>query len=368
MRDCRSTNWVKQTLAVCLFAILVVPNTSHAAGILAEDLNGLVAEIRASVREESPTVMPPTTPDQHVVVEHGQAQEGVFAGYLDVAFDDQLASPPETVQEPLHEIVTEIDNPLTGNVRLVFKDDGLGLEFDLPDDFIEDPFPDMPPADKTSLFTAVFQPDPAIYFAFEMTNTTDVAVRAFLELLQQLPDLETTGDAQFGMELSVQDNNDDGAMASASGFFTTQQDSDTPGVPLNTILPLGDGGFGNYLLEATDQTPDSDDNLLNGISFGASGMPVIGQAMTMDLVLSPGDTAFVKGFFAIGDINNPLPSNSTVQTVSDAVMGINAGLREFIAIPEPSTFLLSAICFCGFVARKRNWKKRSDKAGQLSTA
>lgn len=111
----------------------------------------------------------------------------------------------------------------------------------------------------------------------------------------------------------------------------------------NLILDIGGGLFGAYNVSADEQTPASFSNTLTGINLGLGTDPVIGHGLSIQVNLSPGDTASVDGYFAIGDVNNPLPNATAVGVLGDPANEIADELLNAAAVPLPPSLLLSAL-------------------------
>ncbi len=233
-----------------------------------------------------------------------------------------------------------------------FATDGRTLANTPPQDFLQGNF-------TNALTLLVFQNDPVIYFNLELPNPSDETIEYFFTPTQELSALELMGDAELSIDLRVEDGNGDGASAMASGFALTSQEGSSPDVPLNTIIPIGDN-FGAYEVTADDLNPGSFQRLVTDVEFGSSSSgPIIGQSLTIQVDVSPGDTAFVEGYFAVADSVNVLPGDDLVAAIDLTLDNTLVLAKELLAIPEPSTAALLLTLLTTQASRRRRLAGRA---------
>ena len=214
-----------------------------------------------------------------------------------------------------------------------FATDGRTLANTPPQDFLDGNF-------TNALTLLVFQNDPVIYFNLELPNPSDETIEYFFNPTQELTSLEFMGDAELSIDLRVEDGNGDGASAMASGFALTSQEGSSPEFPLNTIIPIGDN-FGAYEVVADDLNPGNFQRIVSDVAFGSpSSGPILAQSLTIQVDVSPGDTAFVEGYFAVADSVNVFPADDLVAAIDLTLDNTLVLAKELLAIPEPSTAVL----------------------------
>lgn len=209
-----------------------------------------------------------------------------------------------------------------------------------------------------SLGGAVGKKNPALYFSFELANTTDEDGVFLFELDQELlPFTEQRGDAQIEVNLSVIDNNGDGASANADGVTSVSRPDPNGAFDINRIISFpGTQGFASYDVSADEKAPGSFTALIENLVLSDPQDPTVGQGMTIEVNVSAGDTAVIDGFFAVSNGELSLPSVGESAGILAELRASNAAVNEFLAtLPEPTTLtLMTLTLMLAWQARKRD--------------